>query len=100
MLKKIIGRFKKPKQHTFVYCPKCNKEMVANGHIIEDNDGVVKYKCSRCGNISFWDFIRFPVPVLRTCADCHYFYDEGYNYGCVITGCDPDMQKKFTYEIT
>lgn len=69
MLGSMILRFindssNKSKQHTFVYCPKCNNELVKNGRFIEDNDGIVKYCCSKCSNISFWDFANYPIPVL------------------------------------
>lgn len=96
MFKKLISRFKKPKQYTFVYCPKCNNELVSNGRFIEDNDGIVKYRCSRCGNVSFWDFAHFPVPYLRTCGDCAYLYfnNDGSSFCiCEETGsCSPAEQ--------
>lgn len=60
----IVNRSNKNKQHTFIYCRKCNNELVKNGRFIEDNDGIIKYCCSKCGNITFWDFANYPVPKL------------------------------------
>lgn len=91
--------FKKRKQTCFVYCPKCTNELVSSFSFIEDIDGIVKYKCDKCGNISFWDFAHFPVPYLRTCAsDCEHFYIDktGHDYGCTRKGtCDPDTMVEF-----
>lgn len=100
VVRKILKKFKKPKQYTFIYCPKCNNEMVSNGHTIEDNDGIIKYKCSQCGNISFWDFAHFPVPYLITCADCRYaeFDDLGIVY--CDKNCSPDTLDKFEYKLS
>lgn len=52
----------KNKQRTFVYCPKCNNELVKNGYLIKDID-FVYYKCSKCGYESKWDF-DLPCPIL------------------------------------
>lgn len=93
-----IYRFKH-KQHTFVYCPKCHNELVKNGQFIEDNDGIVKYRCSKCGIISFWDFANFPAPMLRTCGYCKYLIDDGF--GCPYCekenngNCSPGTQVEF-----
>lgn len=76
--------------------------MVKNGKFIEDNDGIVKYRCSRCGNITFWDFANFPVPYLRTCGHCKHLIDEGF--GCPYREkeerkeCSPDTQVMFEYK--
>lgn len=89
----------KKKQYTFIYCPKCRNEMVKNGQFIEDNDGVVKYCCSKCGTISFWDFCNFPVPMLRTCGHCRYLIND--KFGCPYCEkeerkeCSPDTQVGF-----
>lgn len=98
----INNRKNKRRQHTFVYCPKCNNELVKNGQFIEDNDGIVKYRCSECGNISFWDFANFPVPMLRICGDCkHLIHHEfGLRY-CKKENaeeCSPDTQVMFEYK--
>lgn len=89
----------KTKQYTFVYCPKCRNEMVKNGQFIEDNDGIVKYSCSKCGTISFWDFGNFPVPMLRTCGYCKHLIDEGLGTPyCEKENCEecsPDTQVMF-----
>lgn len=92
----------KKKQYTFIYCPKCFKELIKNGQFIEDNDGIIKYKCSKCGEISFWDFGNFPVPMLRTCGHCkHLNYDK---FACPYCEkeerkeCSPDTQVGFEYK--
>lgn len=92
----------KRRQHTFVYCPRCNNELVKNGQYIEDNNGIIKYRCSKCGIISLWDFVDFPVPYLRTCGDCEYLIDnefgepycENEEYG----KCNPDTQRMFEHK--
>lgn len=89
----------KRKQHTFIYCPKCNTEMISNGTALEDAYGIIKYRCSKCGNISFWDFTHFPVPYLRTCADCRYVdFDNSGNVWC-DKNCAPSNQDKFEYKV-
>ena len=103
MRRVIVNHGNKNKQHTFIYCRKCNNELVKNGQFIEDNDGIIKYRCSKCGNISFWDFANFPVPMLRTCGDCaHLIVDEfGYPY-CEKENrrkCSPDTQVSFEYKL-
>lgn len=93
------GFKKKPKQTCFVYCPKCRNELVSSNSFVEDKDGIVKYKCDKCGNISFWDFGNYPVPYLLTCAgDCKHFYMDktSHNYWCRYRlSCDPDTMVKF-----
>ena len=90
------------KQFTFIYCPKCRNEMIKNGQFIEDNDGIVKYRCSKCRNISFWDFGNFPVPMLRTCGYCKHLIDEGLGKPyCKKENCEecsPDTQVGFEYK--
>ncbi len=51
-----------PPQGTFCYCPVCNNELVGTKSFLKD-DGLVWYKCSRCGSRSVWDF-DFPSPLL------------------------------------
>lgn len=101
VVRKILKKFKKPKQYTFIYCPKCKNEMVSNGHAIEDNDGIIKYKCSQCGNISFWDFAHFPVPYLITCANCKYLKmnNDGSSF-CDEKDCSLDTLDKFEYKLS
>lgn len=90
---------KKPKQTCFVYCPRCRNELVSSNSFIEDRDGIVKYKCDKCGIVSFWDFAHYPVPYLRTCAgDCRHFYMDktSHNYWCRHRlSCDPDTMIEF-----
>lgn len=95
---KLIRAFseyiRKRNQKTFIYCPKCNTEMISNGYYISDHDGIVKYRCSVCGNVSFWDFC-FPAPYLRTCADCKHL--RYFNDGSTVCfeNCYPDTQNLF-----
>lgn len=89
---------KKPKQTCFVYCPRCRNELVSSNSFVEDKDGIVKYKCDKCGNISFFDFIHYPVPYLRTCAgDCRYFWEDKFGRpNCDYEKeCNPDTMSKF-----
>lgn len=92
----------KKKQYTFIYCPKCRNEMIKNGQFIEDNDGIVKYRCSKCGTISFWDFGNFPAPMLRDCKYCnHLIHDKGGLRYCKKENCEecsPDTQVMFEYK--
>ena len=62
ILASLERMFGKKKQTTFVYCPKCNNELVKNGDLIKDTD-FVYYKCSKCGHESKWDFDT-PCPIL------------------------------------
>lgn len=96
-LRKLLE--KKRSQHTFVYCPKCNNEMVHYGYFIEETDGIVKYRCSKCGNISFWDFAHFPVPYLRTCTDCRHLEFNNIGKACCNENCDPQTQVLFAYKV-
>lgn len=79
IFKTIRKLYNKNRQRTFIYCPECKKEMVKNGHVIEDNDGIVKYQCSKCGNVSFWDFKHYPVPYLLDKDDLEKIYDTHWN---------------------
>ena len=93
-LNKIKDYLHRNEQHTFVYCPKCHNEMVSNGFCISDHDGIVKYRCSLCNNVSFWDF-TLPVPFLRTCAVCrHLLYGNDGSTFC-SKNCFPDTQNLF-----
>lgn len=89
-----------PKQTCFVYCPRCHNELVSSESFVEDRDGFIKYKCTKCGNISFWDFIHYPAPFLKTCAeDCKHSYIDKFGYcQCEYEDkkeCDPDTMVKF-----
>lgn len=102
ILEIIQNHILKKKQRTFIYCPKCNNELVKNGQFIEDNDGIIKYRCSKCGIISFWDFGNFPVPMLRTCGHCNHLICD--KFGCPYCEkderkeCSPDTQLIFEYK--
>lgn len=95
---------RKPKQTCFVYCPMCQNELVSSDSFVEDKDGIIKYKCDNCGNVSFWDFAHYPVPYLRTCAmDCKHSYID--KFGCCHCNyedekeCDPDTMVKFEQRV-
>lgn len=47
---------------SFIYCPKCNADLIENNSFIEDTD-FVYYKCTNCGTKSKWDFDA-PCPIL------------------------------------
>lgn len=89
------------KQHTFIYCPKCKNELISSDSFIKDEDGILKYKCTKCGNVSFWDFIHYPIPYLITCGrDCRHFRMDksGQDYTCKYEKiCSPDTMYKFEY---
>jgi transcription elongation factor Elf1 len=57
------------KQTTFVYCPTCKLEQIANNCFVEDTD-LVRYRCVNCGTRTEWLFDA-PVPLLisATTAD-------------------------------
>lgn len=90
-----LMRFKK--QRTFIYCPKCHNELISSDSFVEDKGGIVKYKCEKCGNISFWDFIHYPIPYLRTCYECIHIADnsDGSCECCISKHCDPDTMIKY-----
>lgn len=96
ILKNLFNKFRKPKQTCFVYCPKCRNELTSSTSFVEDKDGIVKYKCYKCGNISFWDFIHYPVPYLRTCAkDCRHCQFDKIGKAYCDKVCNPDSMVKF-----
>lgn len=98
----INNRRLKKKQYTFIYCPKCRNEMIKNGQFIEDSGGIVKYRCSKCGLVTFWDFGNFPVPMLRSCGYCRYLIDDGLGDSyCEKENCEecsPNTQVAFEYK--
>ena len=53
----------KPKQYTFCYCVVCKNELCSTESFVSDTE-VVRFKCSRCGSISDWDFDVAPFPIL------------------------------------
>ena len=80
-IKYTFNKFRKPKQTCFIRCPKCRNELISSDSFVEDRDGFIKYKCTKCGNISFWDFIHYPAPFLKTCAeDCKHSYIDKFGY--------------------
>lgn len=83
---------KKEKQKTFIYCPKCNTELIKNGLFIKDEDGVLEYGCPKCGTTSFWDF-SFPAPYLRTCKDCMHIHDNDFG----SPYCEKEVKKNVVH---
>ena len=84
------------KQHTFIYCPRCNNEMIKNGRYIGVHKGLAIYECNRCGDITHWLF-ETPAPILITCADCqHIEFDNCGQVCCEYEDqCTPDNFYKF-----
>jgi len=60
LLRRILDVLR-PRQTTFVYCD-CGNELVSDDGAMEDTDGVVTYRCSRCRAESRWLFDA-PVPI-------------------------------------
>lgn len=58
VIKRMINKFKTRKQTTFCYCPKCRNELTSSDSFVYEIDGIVKYRCDKCRNVSFWDFIH------------------------------------------
>ena len=54
--------YKKKKQTCFVYCPKCDTELISSNSLVKDTD-YVYFKCKHCGKESKWDF-DFSCPML------------------------------------
>lgn len=51
-------------QRTFIYCPKCDFELISsNSHKYMRKDGIEVFKCKKCGYESEWDF-DFICPIL------------------------------------
>ena len=50
------------KQHTFVYCQRCNFEMCSMNNATDNKDGTVCHICKNCGIESRWDYDA-PVPL-------------------------------------
>ena len=99
-IKYTFNKFRKPKQTCFIYCPNCENELISSDSFIEDRDGLVKYRCTKCGRVSFWDFIHYPAPIRKTCAeDCkHFTFDESGKPYCKYYNedeCGSDTMVKF-----
>ena len=82
ILASLERMFGKKKQTTFVYCPKCNNELVKNGDLIKDTD-FVYYKCSKCGHESKWDFDT-PCPILLEDSKCGHESKWDFDTPCPI----------------
>ena len=51
-------------QHTFIYCPKCDLELISSqSWFYRKKDGTEVYMCKNCGTKSLWDF-DCVVPIL------------------------------------
>ena len=63
----IIGtlsiKMKIKRQYTFIYCCNCHNELISSNSFVKDEDGIVTYKCSKCGLVKKYDFIHYPVPI-------------------------------------
>jgi len=56
-----------PKQYTWVYC-ECGNELCSDGsyegtYLTEFDVRSVRYICKKCGDVSWFDFDRAPVPI-------------------------------------
>lgn len=60
--KEYQEKLHKEGQNTFVYCPKCNTELISSNSFVEDTD-FVYYKCANCSTMTKWDF-DFLCPIL------------------------------------
>lgn len=66
------------KQHTFIYCPKCDMELISSNAVIEHDlkkDPYEYFVCKSCGTLSKWNF-DLPCPILLqsyNCIDVHKF---------------------------
>lgn len=63
--KRLRLKFEIRSQNCWIYCPKCTNELISSQSFVSDEE-VVTYKCTKCGEVSRWDFDTFPVPVLTT----------------------------------
>ena len=64
-------------------CKKCNNELISSGSFVEDNDGIITYRCTKCGIISKFDFCIAPVPMLIDLLDdtpCEFCTDVKYTH--------------------
>lgn len=50
---------------TRCFCPNCDNELCGSNSFMYDNL-FVRYKCTKCGDISDWDFDNSPVPICIT----------------------------------
>lgn len=86
---KLIKKYKEEKeQKTFIYCPRCNTEMISNENFIEDKEGIVEYECSKCGCISFWDFSFLPTYLITQILNL-----KGNNMETIIELDSEDIRK-------
>ena len=59
----VSMKIKRKRQYTFIYCCNCNNELISSNSFVKDEEGIVTYKCSKCGLVKKYDFIHYPVPV-------------------------------------
>lgn len=48
---------------TYCWCTECGNDLVRDS-FISDVEGMVNYKCTRCGSGSKWDFTSAPIPLV------------------------------------
>ena len=63
IIDRIFMKIKSRRQYTFIYCCNCHNELISSNSFIKDEDGIVTYKCSKCGLVKKYDFMHYPVPV-------------------------------------
>ncbi|SDG64762.1 hypothetical protein SAMN05660368_02980 [Marvinbryantia formatexigens] len=93
----VRNAMRKHMQYVFMYCPKCGNELIKNGVVLEPGRDTVKYMCNRCGVISFWDIAHYPVPVIRTCADCVHMKLNNCGEAVCEENCSSNTQTCFEY---
>lgn len=59
---RILGRFRRPKQTAWAYCPNCKRDLCSNPKATFTDTDLVRYRCD-CGWMSDWLFDA-PVPIL------------------------------------
>lgn len=47
---------------TYLWCD-CRNELTNDSFYRMKSEGIYEYKCKKCGRISVFDFIHFPIPV-------------------------------------
>lgn len=50
-------------QNTFIYCPRCDLELISSHSHLYSKNGLEIFKCRQCYIKSNWDFTT-PVPIL------------------------------------
>lgn len=95
-LKKLLTR--KPKQHTFCYCPKCHNELCGSrddlditSYVKHFDNNTVHYKCAKCGTETRWLFDT-PAPLMLEVLEDDMDRDvPSWDWRCNYLQCDWGM---------